>query len=232
MRVVNGKEVLETLDELVDPKHAALVIIDVQNDYVSKGGLLDRLGYDVSMMAPMVEVVRKLIGEARAHDVPIVYVQDTRLPDSKSESGPFLRFITVKCGLPPDVTLQGSWGWEFAPEIAPEPGDIVVPKFREGAFVGTALDLMLRSNGIQTVVMVGDVTQGCLESSARDALLHNYYVVVVRDGVASHLHELHEASIKVMESKFDVVDSDEVTALWRDAAPAPQKRALVDAESS
>lgn len=217
MKVINGKTILTTIEELVDPHRAALLIIDIQNDYVSKGGLLDRLGYDISMMEPIVEVTRSLIDGARAVGVPVFYVQDTRLPNSRSEGGPFLRFITEKCGLPPDVTLQGSWGWEFAERIKPEAGDVVVPKFREGGFVGTSLDLMLRSNDIETVVMVGDVTQGCLESTARDALLHNYYVVIVRDGVASHLHALHEASLMIMETKFDVVPSEEVLRIWRGA---------------
>jgi nicotinamidase-related amidase len=219
MRIINGKPVLETLSELVDPGRAGLVVIDVQNDYVSQGGLLDRLGYDISSMTAMVEVIVGLIEEARASGVPIFYVQDTRLPDSRGESGPILRFITLKCGLPPDVTLRGTWGWEIAEAVSPGPDDWVIPKYREGAFVGTPLDLMLRSNGVETAVMVGDVTQGCLESSAREALLHGYYVVIVRDGVASHRQEMHEASLRIMEAKFDVATAEEIGAEWRARVP-------------
>jgi len=222
MRMINGKPVLETLRELVDPGRAALVVIDVQNDYVSQGGMLDRLGYDISSMTAMVEAIAGLVAEARAAGVPIFYVQDTRLPGSRSESGPFLRFITIKCGLEASVTLEGTWGWDIADAVAPQPDDCVIRKYREGAFVGTPLDLLLRSNGVETVVMVGDVTQGCLESSAREALLHDYYVVIARDGVASHRPELHEASLKIMEAKFDVASSEEIRAEWRSHASQPK----------
>ena len=224
MRVINGKPVLETVSELVHPDRAALVLIDVQNDYVAHDGMIARLGSDMASMRAMVAVIARLVGDARAAGVPIVYLQDTRLPGSRSESAPFLRFITLKCGLEPNVTLEGTWGWEIADEVAPEPGDIVIRKYREGAFVGTPLDLLLRSNAIQTVVMVGDVTQGCLESSARAALWHDYYVVIPRDGVASHRPELHQASLTLMTAKFDVIDAAEVSAEWRAYSAAASGR--------
>jgi len=221
MRLVNGKPVLETLSELVDPVRAGLVVVDAQNDYVSPGGMLDRLGYDISMMTTMVQTIARLTDTAHRANVPVFYVQDTRLPGNRSESAPFLRFITLKCGLDADVTVEGSWGWEIADQIAPQAGDVVVRKYREGAFTGTPLDLLLRSHGVETVVMTGDVTQGCLESSARQALLHDYYVVVVRDAVASHRAELHAASLTIMEAKFDVVTCQEVCAQWDVAVRTP-----------
>ena len=217
MLQIGNREVVETDEELLDPSQTALVLIDIQNDYVSPSGLLDRLGYDISPMRPMVATAARLIRAAREAGILVVYVQDTRLPGNVGDSAAVLRFITVKCGLPADVTLQGSWGWEIAAEIAPLPNDVVVPKLREGAFVGTCLDVILRSNKVRTVVMCGDVTHGCLESSARDALLHDYYVTICRDGVASHVPELHDASMIVMSTKFDIRDADVIEKVWASA---------------
>jgi nicotinamidase-related amidase len=214
VKIINGREVVETDAELVDPEQTALVLIDIQNDYVSPEGLVDRLGYDIAPMRPMVAAVRRLIDAAHDAGILVVYIQDSRLPGNLADSGPVLRFITLKCAMPANVTEVGSWGWQICDELQPDERDVVLPKYREGAFVGTALDTVLRSNRVRSVVMCGDVTHGCLESSARDALLHDYYVVVCEDGVAGHVPELHEASMTVMRTKFDVLSSAQIIALW------------------
>jgi len=95
----------------------------------------------------------------------------------------------------------------------------VVRKYRSSAFFGTNLDLLLRSNGIKTVVIGGCTTEGCVESTARDAMFSDFYVVVATDGVASDDREQHAASLLLMRHRFDLATAAEISLVWS-AAPA------------
>jgi nicotinamidase-related amidase len=91
----------------------------------------------------------------------------------------------------------------------------VVKKHRSSAFVHTNLDKILRVNGIETVIVCGVVTQGCVESTVRDASFYDYYVVLVEDCVATTSHQLHEASLLVMKSRYDVVAAEALISFWQ-----------------
>jgi nicotinamidase-related amidase len=96
------------------------------------------------------------------------------------------------------------------------PGDVTVHKHRSSAFFGTNLDMILRSNGIQTLVFTGCTTEGCVESTVRDAGFLDYFTVVARDGVQSDVPELHEASIRVMEAyRADLATTAEIMSALR-----------------
>lgn len=213
---VFGRKVFTTLEELVDPAHTALVLIDIQNDFCSEGGLMHELGKDLSMMRRMIPTVRRVLDAARDAGVTPIYIQNSWLPEHKAVSGSWLRFMIARYGMDPKrgCTVEGSWGGEIVPEVAPRFGEIVVKKWRSSAFVGTNLDMVLRCNEIKTVVITGDVTQGCVDSTSRDAAFYDYYVVVVEDAVATYHDDLHEASLKVLRTRVDVATSDEVLRVW------------------
>jgi ureidoacrylate peracid hydrolase len=222
---VGGKLVYTTLDELVDPSHTALLVVDMQRDFCSRGGAFDRLGVDISMYPPMLPRVAGLIAAARAAGVRVVFVQMTTLPGGLSDSPAQIRF-NLRLHLashgqvqPLAYTADGSEGQEIVPELAPEPGDVVVKKYRSSAFWGTNLALLLRSNGIETVVVSGCTTEGCVESTARDALFSDHYVVIAEDCVASDDRAQHEASLLLMRHRFDIATADEIRDVWR-RAPA------------
>lgn len=220
MLVVAGKEILESLDELVDPRRSALLVIDVQNDFCSPGGICDRTGQLKAPMTPMIENIRRLIAAARKAGVRVIYIQNTNYPDRRTASPSFIRFHVVKrgYGLEHESTLRGSWGWQFVESIAPQPDDIVIEKHRSNAFIGTGLDMLLRSNGIETVVLCGTATHGCVESSARAAEGADYYVVLCEDACAAFKQEQHDAAILVMKTRMEVVPAAGVAELWRAAA--------------
>jgi nicotinamidase-related amidase len=111
-------------------------------------------------------------------------------------------------------TEDGSWGQEFVAELSPGEGELVIKKFRSSGFVGTPLDLLLRSNGIETIVICGCTTEGCVESTARDGMFLDYYVVVVPDCVESDTREQHEASLTLMRARFDMLPSPEIRQVW------------------
>ena len=120
-----------------------------------------------------------------------------------------------------DFFLQGTWGAEFSPEVAPEPGEPVVTKHRSSAFRNTDLDMILRSNGIETVVVIGEQTPGCIEATYRDAAYHDYYNVLIEDCVAAFDPEQHEASLLIQRRRHDVCSAEQTFTIWRSYSDAP-----------
>ena len=125
MLEIEGKQVFETLDELVDPRHAALVVVDMQRDFCTPGGAFDRLGVDISMYPAMVSRLARLIEGARAAGVRVVYVMMTTLPGRLIESPAQIRFnrrlhLAANGGEPLDYTTDGSVGQQIIPELPVE----------------------------------------------------------------------------------------------------------------
>lgn len=220
MITVAGKTVYTTLAELVRPRHTALVVVDMQRDFCSPGGAFDALGIDLSMYSPMVDRLGGLIEAARQVHVMVIFVLMTVLPGRASESPAQIRFNlrlhgeVTAADTPLLYTVEGEAGHALIPELTPRPEDIIVRKYRSSGFWGTNLDLILRSNGIQTLVVCGCTTEGCVESTARDALFNDYYVVIPEDAVASDDRAQHDASLFLMRHRFDVVMADDIRAEW------------------
>jgi nicotinamidase-related amidase len=217
---VEGKTVYTTLQELVDPTHAALLVIDMQHDFVDPDGVFAGLGGDLSVYPPLIERLTGLIEAARTRNVPLVYTQHLMLTGLKSESPAQLRFnlrISLErtgVAAPLRYTVAGTWGAEIIPSLCPQEGEPIVTKHRSSGFWGTDLDMLLRSSGIETVLITGSTTEGCVESTARDALFNDYYVVVVEDCVGSDDSLQHDASLSVMRHRFDTASAAEIIATW------------------
>jgi nicotinamidase-related amidase len=223
MKEIYGKLVCETLEDVLEPRRCAVLAIDIQNDFMKPDGLLDRAGRDIAPMLAVLPRCAAFLEEARALGIPVVHVRMVTLPNGTSDSPAMLRAKQMMSGT--DFCLEGTWGAEFCEECAPLPGEIVVEKHRSSAFVGTRLDQILRANGVDTVVIVGEQTPGCVEATYRDASYFDYYNVLVEDCVAAFDPELHEASLKIQRARHDVTTADEVLAIWRrararDAEPA------------
>jgi nicotinamidase-related amidase len=217
---IEGKQVYTELAELVDPAHSALLVVDMQRDFCEAGGAFDELGVDISMYPPLIPRIARVIAGARAAGVHVIFIQMTVLPGRLSESPAQIRFnlrlhLTSHGEVEPlRYAADGSVGQEILPELAPCEGDLVVKKYRSSGFWGTNLDMLLRSNGIESVVVTGCTTEGCVESTARDALFNDYYVVIVEDCVASDDPAQHEASLLLMRHRFDMASSQEVLRVW------------------
>ena len=217
---VEGKEVFTDLRELVDPAHTALLLIDMQHDFVDPDGVFGRLGVDLSMYQAIRPRLAALLAAAREHGVLVVHVQNTALPGRRSDSPAQIRFnlrmheAARRGGPPLRYTLPGTPGREFVPELAPLADEVVVPKYRSSGFWGTNLEQVLRSNGIKTVVVGGCTTEGCVESTARDAMFSDHYVVIPEDCVGSDDKAQHEASMFLMRHRFDLAGSEDIAAVW------------------
>lgn len=229
MLKIDGKDVPETLAELLVPATTAHVIIDLQNDCCHPDGSLARAGSNVSMYSETIDVVARFINDTRECGVLQVFVQLLTLPDSRSDSPAWLRLrqrLSRQYGgdrstpfSPVAYCIEGTWGAELIKPLAVTDRDIVVYKHRSSSFFGTDLDLVLRSNGIETVVFTGCTTEGCVESTVRDAGSLDYFPVVARDGVQSDVPDLHQASLRVMEAyRADVATTEEIVAALRSHA--------------
>lgn len=220
MIIVEGKEIFTELAELVDPAHTALVLIDMQRDFIEPEGAFGALGVDLSMYQDSLPRLTSLLNEARRARVLVIHVQNTTLPGRISDSPAQIRFnLRMHEGkrrdeAPLRYSLEGTRGHEIVDQLTPEAGELVVRKHRSSAFWGTDLELLLRSNGIKTVVIGGCTTEGCVESTARDAMFNDLYVVIAVDCVASDDREQHEASLLLMRHRFDLSTADEISSVW------------------
>jgi biuret amidohydrolase len=214
VREIHGKLVCETIEEVLNPAWTAVLPIDLQNDFMSPDGAVAKGGADVSAMVDLAPKCIDFMNAARENDVRIIHIRIVDLPGGESDSPAWLRAKGLMSGVS-DFAVEGTWGAEFVEGCEPLDGEIVVTKHRSSAFTRTNLDLILRSCGIQTVVLIGEQTPGCVEATYRDAVYHDYYNVLVEDCVAARDRELHAASIKIQKARHDVVLADEAISIWR-----------------
>ena len=225
MREIYGKQVYDSLEELVAPSHTTVVVVDMQNDLVSPGGLVDRNGTALDGNRTIIEPLRLLLKGARRAGVLITYVLYTIQPGLPTASpawiyegmrlfrgtdlSPAREGISSLEGL-----FEGTWGWEVIPELAPQAGDILVRKHHLGAFWDTNLDKILRGNGIETVVVTGTATSGCVFDTAVGSAAHDYYTVFVRDCVTSIDSEPHQLGIDLLSRRYPGPTSDDLLKVW------------------
>jgi len=210
---------LRTLEKKVDPSHAALIVVDVQNDFCSEGGAFDRDGADLTLMHAMFPRLISFIEKARKMKLLTIYIQSIYTTKSncylsdvwvehyiRMGKGRFTEYPALE---------EGSWGAEFCNGFKPLPGEVVVQKHRYSAFLDTDLDLILRSKGIRTLIMTGVATNVCVEMTARIGFLKDYYIVLLRDCTATISEELHNSALRNIETHYGVVvDSSEVLHCW------------------
>ncbi len=160
-------------------KHA-IVVIDMLNDFIGENAELR-----CEKGEAIVPKIQELIDFGRENQIQIVYVQDSH------------RKHDADFRVRPVHAIKGTWGSQFIPELQPHEdlGDYVVPKRRHSAFSYTDMDLFLREEAIDTVVLTGVWTNVCVRSTASDALYHGYNVICVRDATASKDDSMHESGL-------------------------------------
>lgn len=230
MNIVDGREVYTELPELVAPRHSALLVIDVQKDFCSRGGAYDDMKHPIERTRQMLSNVRLLLDSAHHAGALVVYAQNTNLPGHRSTSAPYIRYRAIKrgYGYERESTVESTTGWEIVDEVAPIEGDLVVRKHRSSAFAGTDLDQLLRVHGVETVVLTGTTTDGCVESTARAAEALDYYVVLAPDACSAFPQENHDTAVTCMSRRYDVIESRVISDLWHRPAMAPTRAPSVD----
>ena len=218
---LGDRRVRYALNDQLGADHTALVLVDVQNDFVHPEGWVARQqmpGYlDSTTIPEAVDATAELLAAAREANVLRIFVR--MLGDLRYLSAAMLaQYRRLQGPGRPACTLEGTWGADFHESVAPDGSEreFTVDKYRYSAFAGTRLDLLLRSHQIETLVVCGVATSGCVESTVRDALFHDYYVVTAADCCADYDPARHEASLRKLEISFGyVVAWEEIARCWR-----------------
>jgi ureidoacrylate peracid hydrolase len=202
---------LRTLEEKVDPRHAAVLVVDVQNDFCADDGAMASIGRPVAAVQAMVPLLERLLDDARAAGVPVIFVQYGHTAATESEV-----HLEQRARGRSDVVIcrQGTWGAGFY-RVAPTATETVVQKHRYSGFIGTDLDVILRSTGRRVLIMTGIATNGCVEATARDGFMHDYYIVLVDDCCSCFSPQLHQATLQNIRDAYGVVTTaDELSGIW------------------
>jgi ureidoacrylate peracid hydrolase len=200
----------------IDPTSTAVLVVDMQNDFGSPGGMFDRAGIDISAIIVAAAAIAPVLAAARAAGLPIVYLKMEHAPDL-SDAGPtggphWIKHLPLKVGEPvvaPDgsasrTLVRDTWSTAIVDALAPEPGDEVVSKHRFSGFFETDLDAVLRRLGITDLIVTGATTSVCVESTVRDAMFRDYRCIVLEDCTAEPIgaglaRSNHDASLLVIE---------------------------------
>lgn len=201
----------------------AVIIIDMQRDFLEPGGFGTALGNDVSRLAPAVEPCKRLLAAARAAGLLIIHTREGHRPDlldappSKVERGdPSLRIGAP--GPMGRIMIRGEAGHDIIQALTPLAGEPVIDKPGKGAFYQTDLELMLRNRAIATLLVCGVTTEVCVHTTVREANDRGFDCVVVGDACASYFPEFHDVGLRMIAAQGGIfgrvsTSSDVVSAL-------------------
>jgi len=209
----------------IDLDRTALVVVDMQNAFVSPGGMFDLAGLDVSAAAEVIEVHKRLLDACRSAGVPVVYLQMTYRPDLADGGGPESPNFHKELGLVlmrqrPELhgtlLVEGTWDWQIVDGLTPQPGDRVFTKSRYSGFSGTDLAGNLRAAGIRNLLFTGVATNVCVESTARHAYFEEFWPILVEDAMNHSGPDFNrQATLWNFENVFGwVTDSEQLTAAF------------------
>lgn len=193
-----------------EPAHTAVLMIDMQRDFLEPGGFGAMLGNDVSLLRPIVPACARLLALARAKGMAVIHTQEAHdaqladCPPSKRARG------ALSCGIGDPgplgrVLVAGEPGAGFVPELQPQPGDIVLRKPGKGAFHATSLDAILHAQGITHLLIGGVTTEVCVQSTMREANDRGYECLLVTDCAASYFPQFHAAVVEMVVAQGGIV---------------------------
>ena len=219
----------------LDPQSTAVVVIDMQNAYASKGGYVDQAGFDVEPAASVIGNIARVLDTARAAGMPIVFLQngwDADYAEAGTPGSPnwhksnALKTMRARPELSGKLLARGTWDYDLVDALAPQPGDLRVHKPRYSAFFNSQLDSILRARGIRTLVFVGIASNVCVESTLRDGFHLEYFGVMLEDAT-HHLGPdfIQQATVYNVEKFFGWVGTvaDFCTAVGQLAPVDPKE---------
>ena len=189
-----------------DPKRTALVIIDMQRDFLEPGGFGDALGNDVGLLRRAIEPTRRLLAAARQAGLLVIHTREghradlSDLPPAKRARGHFTVGIG-DVGPMGRILVRGEPGHDIVPELYPAAGEPVVDKPGKGAFFATDLHTILQSRAIEKLVVTGVTTEVCVNTTVREANDRGFDCLVLRDCCASYFPEFHDSALKMISAQ-------------------------------
>ena len=184
----------------------ALLIIDMQRDFLEPGGFGETLGNDVAQLARAVPPIAAVLAAARRMGLPVIHTREVHLPDLSdappakvARGAPSLRIGDP--GPMGRILIRGEAGHDIIPELYPQGSEIVIDKPGKGAFYATELSDILRKYGIENLLVCGVTTEVCVNTTVREANDRGYRCVVISDGCASYFPEFHEMGLKMIKAQ-------------------------------
>jgi len=189
-----------------DPRTCALMIVDMQRDFVDPGGFGEALGNDVSLLREVIAPTKKVLDTARSIKMLVIHTREghrqdlSDLPQNKKLRGK-LKAGIGDSGPMGRILVRGEYGHGIIDELKPAPGEPIVDKPGKGAFHATDLDSLLRNRGIKQLVVCGVTTEVCVNTSVREANDRGYDCLVLEDCVGSYFPEFQTASLNMIKAQ-------------------------------
>ena len=222
---------------VVDLAETAVLVVDMQNDFGSEGGLFHRAGIDISMIQDAVTPTAATLRAARSAGLKVVYLKMAFYPDMSDAGGPESpnrvrhlmlgagQSVRSPTGSASRLLIRDTWNTDIVPQLAPQVGDTIIYKHRFSGFYETDLDATLKSLGARYLIVTGCTTSVCVESTIRDAMFRDYACVLLADCTAEPIgHDLtrsnHAASLLVIQTLFGWVSESAAFIQAVEQAPA------------